>query len=73
MCSTQICFLKFSWWLFLILLPPLLQVSDKVRSPGVSFIPLWPFLALKLKQVAGGVTYFDIFIFVMSSWLIKVL
>lgn len=72
-CSTQISFFKFCWWLFLILLPPLLQVSDKGRSPGVSFTRLWPFLALKLKQVAGGVTYFGIFLFVMSSWLIKVL
>lgn len=34
---------------FITLLPPFLQVSDKVRSSGFPFIPLWPFLAVKLK------------------------
>lgn len=55
-CSTQNCFPRFSLWIFLILLPPLVQVSDKVRSPGFSFTPLWPFLALKLEQLAVSFT-----------------
>lgn len=41
---------------FFLSFPPLLQVPDKVRSPGFSFIPPWPVLALKLEQLAVGVT-----------------
>lgn len=65
-CATRICFLKFAQWLSLVLLPLLLKVSDRIRSPGF-FHPTASFSCCKAElEPLEAITEFDILFCVMS-------
>lgn len=65
-CSARICFLKFAQWLSLVLLPLLLKVSDRIRSPGF-FHPTASFSCRKAElEPLEAITEFGILFCVMS-------